>query len=386
MFGSHLSIAGTMLNALDDAVRLGLDTVQVFTKNQQQWAAKPLDTAMVKDWHAKVRAIGFDRGGPPDARGTSRGGITSHASYLINLAAPDDTLWKKSIDLMTDEVERCETLGIPFLVHHPGAYTTSSLDAGLTRIAEAYREVFKRTKGFSTVSCLEGTVGAGSQIGGRFEELADLRARIIATTGEPARVGFCLDTCHMHAAGYDMATRASGERALAEFDQVCGVAHLRAFHMNDSKGAVGSHLDRHMHIGEGMIAGPTPSLERALNSGFFAVVNHPALAGVPKHLETPKDDPAPGQPAWDTINLARLRSLLPGRAEEWPGSAPASGMVISTGKKPATRQQSFRSKPEPNAAATTKANPKPKPRQTVTKSTKPKPAAKTRTRRKPETR
>jgi deoxyribonuclease IV len=385
MFGSHLSIAGTMLNALDDAVRLGLDTVQVFTKNQQQWAAKPLDPAMVKDWHAKVQSIGFASGGPTDARGISRGGITSHASYLINLAAPDDTLWKKSIDLMTDEVERCETLGIPFLVHHPGAYTTSSLDAGLTRIAEAYREVFRRTKGFATVSCLEGTVGAGSQIGGRFEELADLRARIIAATGEPGRVGFCLDTCHMHAAGYDMATRAAGEKALAEFDRLCGLGNLKAFHMNDSKGAAGSHLDRHMHVGEGTIAGPTPSLERALDSGFAAVVNHPVLAGVPKHLETPKDDPASGQHAWDTINVARLRALIPGRHGEWPVNAPASGMTVSAGKKPTTRQQSPRLKTEPAATkvvkkASTKAAPK------TTPKTAKKPAAKPRSRRNPETR
>jgi deoxyribonuclease-4 len=386
MFGSHLSIAGSMVNALAEAITLGLDTVQVFTKNQQQWNAKPLDPGMVKDWNAKVKEIGFDQRGPADAKGKHRGGTTSHASYLINLAAPDDTLWKKSIDLMVDEVERCEALGIPFLVHHPGAYTTSSLDAGLARIAEAYREIFKRTKGFATVSCLEGTVGAGSQIGGRFEELADLRGRIIAATGEPTRIGFCLDTCHMHAAGHDMATRGAGERTLAEFDRVCGLGNLKVFHMNDSKGAVGSHLDRHMHIGEGTIGGPAPSLDRALDSGFAAVVNHPALAGVPKHLETPKDDPDPGQPPWDAVNVARLRSLLPGRGGEWPGHAPASGMVIATGKKPATRQQSTRSKPEPNAAVTTKANTKPKPRQTKTKSTNPKPAPKTRTRRKPETR
>lgn len=339
MFGSHLSIAGSMVNALTEAVTLGLDTVQVFTKNQQQWSAKPLDPGMVRDWHAKVKEIGFDQRGPADAKGKHRGGITSHASYLINLAAPDDTLWNKSIDLMVDEIERCETLGIPFLVHHPGAYTTSSLEAGLARIASAYKILFQRTKGFATVSCLEGTVGAGSQIGGPFEELASLRAQIIETTGEPARIGFCLDTCHIHAAGYDMATRTSGDKALAEFDRVCGLDHLKAFHINDSKGPVGSHLDRHMHIGEGTIGGggighPPGDLARVLDSGFASVVNHPKLAGVPKHLETPKDDPVGGV-AWDTLNVARLRALLPGQAALWPARAQAPVSKATTEPKPA---------------------------------------------------
>lgn len=325
MFGSHLSIAGSMVNALTEARTLGLDTVQVFTKNQQQWKAKPLDPGMVGEWHAALRANGFDQGGPGDAKGARRGGVTSHASYLINLAAPADALWRQSIDLMTDEIERCEALAIPFLVHHPGAYTTSSLEDGLKRIAAAYKEVFGRTKGFATVSCLEGTVGAGSQIGGPFEELARLRELIVEATGEAARVGFCLDTCHMHAAGYDMATRGAGEAALAEFDRVCGLANLKAFHINDSKGACGSHLDRHTHIGHGTIGGPPGpagvTRERLMDSGFAAVVNHPRLAGVPKHLETPKEETEDGR-AWDLVNVGRLRGLMVGREGDWP-AAPA---------------------------------------------------------------
>jgi len=373
MFGSHLSIAGSMVNALTDAVALGLDTVQVFTKNQQQWAAKPLDPAMVKDWHAKVKEIGFDRGGPTDAKGKRRGGITSHASYLINLAAPDNTLWNKSIDLMVDEIERCETLGIPFLVHHPGAYTTSDLPTGLARIAAAYKIIFERTNGYATVSCLEGTVGAGSQIGGPFDELADLRSQIIAATAQPARIGFCLDTCHMHAAGYNMATRAAGDQALAEFDRLCGLTNLKAFHVNDSKGAVASHLDRHMHIGEGTIGGggpghPPADLVRLLDSGFASVVNHPTLADVPKHLETPKDDPV-GDLAWDTLNVARLRALIPSQSALWPASPPA-GLATNLQPKPA---------PKPDARKSAS-----KGQQSTLKSVKPK--AKTNSKRRPETR
>ncbi|MCA9287318.1 MAG: deoxyribonuclease IV, partial [Phycisphaerales bacterium] len=190
MFGSHLSIAGSMCNALGEAQSLQLDCLQVFTKNQQQWKVRPLKREEVDAWAAALSRMDWAMadGRPPRT--------VSHASYLINLAAPDDELWGKSIDLMTEEVERCEALGIPLLVHHPGAFTTSSREAGLARIARAYREVFKRTKGYRTVSCLENTVGSGSNLGREFEELGALRAMIAEATGVADRVGFCFDTCH----------------------------------------------------------------------------------------------------------------------------------------------------------------------------------------------
>ena len=150
MFGSHLSIAGSMLNALDEAVGLKMDTVQVFTKNQKQWRVKPLDEGVVRDWNARLKELGW----------TDR--TVSHASYLINLASPDDELWKKSIDLMCVEIERCEALSIPFLVHHPGAFTTSTRAQGVARIVGAYTKLLARTRGMKTVCCLEGTVGAGT--------------------------------------------------------------------------------------------------------------------------------------------------------------------------------------------------------------------------------
>lgn len=291
MFGSHLSIAGSMLTALDEAQRLGFDTVQVFTKNQQQWAAKPLDPAMVSDWNARVATLGWgDR-------------LVSHASYLINLATHQDELWRKSIDLMTDEIERCEALGIRYLVHHPGSFVGHTLDAGLARIADAYRELFNRTRGYQTVSCLEDTAGGGSTIGGPFEDLARLRSMIIDKTGEPPRIGYCLDSCHMHAFGHDLSTRDAAEKALDHFHATCGIENLRVFHLNDSKGAVGSKLDRHAHIGEGTIGAPNLGA-----SGFAAIVNHAAVVKIPKILETPKEDRADGVP-WDIVNRARLVSL-----------------------------------------------------------------------------
>ncbi len=317
MFGSHLSIAGSMVNALHEAERLGLDTVQVFTKNQQQWRARPLDPGMVREWRAEVRRLGWDAGGGPGAHGPAdlgpagaRGRTVSHASYLINLASPDDELWRKSIDLMTDEIERCEALAIPFLVHHPGAYTTSTREAGFARIGAAYRELFGRTRGYATISCLEGTVGAGSHLGGPFEELAHLRAAIIEATGEPGRIGYCLDTCHAHAFGYDLSRREAADRVLDEFDRVCGLASLRVVHVNDSKGAPGSRRDLHAHIGAGTI-GRAP-----LNaSGFAAVVNRPELRATPKILETPKGEDPKGTP-YDTLNLRRLKRLI--RADREP--------------------------------------------------------------------
>jgi len=296
MFGSHLSIAGAMVNALHEGERLGMDTVQVFTKNQQQWRVKPLETDVVDAWTGEVERLGW------------QGRTVSHASYLINLASPDDELWAKSVDLMTVEIERCERLGIRWLVHHPGAYTISTAEQGLGRIAGAYKALLERTSGFSTVLCLEDTVGSGSNLGRTFDQLADLRSRILDLAGVPERVGYCFDTCHAHAGGYDLSTREGAEAALGELDAICGLEHVKVVHLNDSKGEVGSRKDRHAHIGEGTIGGGK-SHKSLLHSGFAAVVNRAELAGVPKILETPKED-TPGGTPMDRVNLRRLRRLI----------------------------------------------------------------------------
>lgn len=294
-----------MVNALHEAEALGLDTVQVFTKNQQQWSVKPLDESMRLEWRAELSRLGWE------------GRTVSHASYLINLASHDDTLWKKSVDLMQVEIERCEALGIAFLVHHPGSFVGWTLDEGLERIAEAYRELLTRTRGFATVLCLEGTAGAGSQIGGPFEHLGSLRGLICDRVKEPGRVGVCLDTCHMHAAGYDLSTRELAEEAFDTFARIVGMEHLRVMHLNDSKGKVGSHLDRHEHIGQGWVGGGakahtgdgTFSHAALRASGFAAVINHPHIQSIPKILETPKGTSPDGR-AWDSVNLERLRGLI----------------------------------------------------------------------------
>lgn len=297
-----------MVNALDEAEKLKLDTVQVFTKNQQQWKAKPLDPGMVRDWHARIAQLGW------------QGRTVSHASYLINLASPDDELWRKSIDLMTDEIERCQTLGIPFLVHHPGAFTTSTREQGLPRIADAYRELFARTRGSSVVSCLENTVGGGSTLGRDFAELAAMRDLILDQTGSPERLGFCFDTCHAHAGGYDLSSRPTAEAALAAFDQAAGLKWIRVLHLNDSKGKLGSKLDRHEHIGKGEIGLP----------GFEAVLHRPEFTLAPKILETPKGESKGGVP-FDTLNLRRLWSVAKPKPIEQPKAGSKRGKRARSG-------------------------------------------------------
>jgi deoxyribonuclease-4 len=303
VFGSHLSIAGNLSNALREAESLKMDTVQVFTKNQRQWKVRSLDQAVIGEWKAEVARLGW------------QGRTTAHASYLINLASPSDELWRKSIDLMRIEIERCAALEIPFLIHHPGSPIGAAAEFGLSRVADAYRQLFRSTRGYRTISCLENTCGAGSTLGGPFDQLARLRELIIDRTGEPGRVGFCIDTCHGHAAGYDLSSRAGATRALDVLDATCGLRHVRVLHLNDSKGAAGSHLDRHAHIGQGTIGArpsrkgrannPRPDLQ---NSGFATVVTTPEFASIPKILETPKGRTRVGVP-YDTLNLRRLRKL-----------------------------------------------------------------------------
>ncbi|MGH7130503.1 MAG: deoxyribonuclease IV [Phycisphaerales bacterium] len=292
MFGSHLSIAGSMSNALREAEKLGLDCVQVFTKNQQQWTAPPLKDEAVAEWAWELKRMAW---------GAEK--VVSHASYLANLASPNDELWEKSVGLMREELERCERLGIRHLVFHPGAFTTSSLEEGMAKIAKACSRLVKETKGYATVLCLENVAGAGSTVGRRFEELADIRQRTVEATGQPDRVGYCIDTCHMHAAGYDLGSEKSARAAVDELVAVLG-ADIRCMHLNDSKGKAGSHLDRHEHIGQGTIG----------EAGFAVVVNQPGLRGVPKVMETPKGAGPRGQ-EWDSINVALLRKLCASEKE-----------------------------------------------------------------------
>jgi len=293
-----------MTNALDEASSLRLDTVQVFTKNQRQWRVKPLEDEARDAWLARMGELGW------------AGRVVAHDSYLINLASPDKALWEKSVGLMRAEIERCAALEISYLVSHPGAHMGEGVEAGLKRIARAYKRLFRETRGAEVVMCFENTAGGGTTLGRTFEELARLAELVHDAAGADAegRVGFCFDTCHALAAGYDLAARASGDgtgkkrtigegerlgrAVLDEFDALCGIENLRVVHLNDSKGARGSRIDRHEHIGRGCVG----------KGAFAAVMNHPALSGVPKILETPKGED-PKRRKWDAVNLATLRRL-----------------------------------------------------------------------------
>lgn len=329
MFGSHLSISGSMTNALREAESLGLDCVQVFTKNQQQWTAKPLEKTAIDEWAAEIKRLKW-----------SSGHVVSHASYLANLASVNPELREASVGLMRTEIERCEQLGIGLLVFHPGAFTTSSLEEGTARIADACVRLLKETSGFKTVLCLENVAGQGSTIGRTFEELADLRARIISGGGPEGRIGFCIDTAHAHAAGYDLAERAKAERVLEEMIAKLGKASVRCMHINDSKTPCGSRVDRHAHIGEGTIG----------LAGFAAVVNHPVLSKLPKLMETPKEaKPEPGKPRWDSLNVARLRALIGSRESTFPAVKPIEGPAPKAAKAKPAKPAGSKSKPASKA-------------------------------------
>jgi deoxyribonuclease-4 len=277
--GAHESIAGGMHKAFDRAQSVGCDAVQIFVKPNRAWAVKPLTTEDIDLFKAKA----VDTGVQP---------VIGHASYLLNLSTPDDILWKKSIDTLIVELERCEVLGVPYLVLHPGSHVGTGEEAGLVRIAQALGNVHADTSGFHTRILLETTSGQGSSLGYRFEHLAWLMDN--APEGE--RLGVCLDTCHVFAAGYELRTPDGYAATLDEFDQIVGLERLQAIHLNDSKGDLGSRKDRHDHIGKGHIG-----LE-----GFRHILNDTRLAGLPALLETPKSDDLHE----DRENLNVLRSLV----------------------------------------------------------------------------
>jgi deoxyribonuclease IV len=286
MFGSHLSIAGGMKNAAEEAVKLRFTTVQVFTKNQQQWKAKPLEDEARDAWLDAVKTAKFQH-------------TVAHDSYLINLASPDPALREKSIELFAEEIRRCDALKIPYLVTHPGAHLGKRDDgvdeaAGVKRVAEALNRLFEMFPKGKTVVCIESTAGQGSSLGHRLEHLRD----IIAGVKAKKRLGVCLDTAHLFAAGYDFRGNAYAD-FVQSFDKTVGLDRIKVWHLNDSKKALGSRVDRHEHIGHGTIG-----LE-----GFRPIVRDKRWASVPKILETAKEDHADGRP-WDSVNLETLRGLM----------------------------------------------------------------------------
>ena len=285
--GAHHSIAGGLSRAVERAVETGCDCLQVFTRNINQWAVKPLDETEAEAFRDAVRDAGLKV-------------VVVHDSYLINPAAADATLRKKSIAALAEEVRRADRLGIPWVVAHPGAAGEQPADVAVARAAAGIAEALTQTSGLAGGILIETTAGQGSCLGASFEEIGAMLDAIDAQPGLKKRVGVCLDTCHVFAAGYALAPKAALDETLRAFDRHIGLERLKVIHANDSKRECGSRVDRHEAIGKGKIG----------REAFRLLINHPKLAGIPFILETPKEGPdGKPSPAVDRRNLATLRRL-----------------------------------------------------------------------------
>ena len=277
-----MSIAGAVAQALWRGRETGCDVIQIFTKNAMQWRAKPL----TQDDRAAFLKARQETGIRP---------VAAHGSYLINLASPDDSLYERSQEALWEEMQRAEALELPYLVMHPGSPRGGGEEEGIDRIARAINLIHHRGAGMRVIILLETTAGQGATLGNRFEHFA----RIIGRIEADERVGVCLDTCHIFAAGYDISTLAGYEATLGEFDRVIGLARLKVMHLNDSKAAAGTRIDRHEHIGKGSLG----------LDAFRRLLQDPRLTDLPFILETPKGKTASGED-WDCVNLRVLRELL----------------------------------------------------------------------------
>ena len=276
--GAHMSIAGGLYKAFERGLKVHCRTIQIFLKNSNQWNSKVL----TEEDRILFREAQMKSGISP---------VIAHDSYLINLASPDRELYRKSLNAFIEELKRANFLGVPYLVLHPGSHVGAGIPAGISRIAKALTRALKQVSPPVSV-LLENTAGQGSSIGSRFEELA----AILEQLGDQDRIGFCVDTCHAFAAGYDLRTEEGYGETFREFDRLIGIDKIRAFHVNDSKKDLGARVDRHCHIGKGFLG----------LSAFRSLVNDARFAAIPKILETPK-----GQGfREDRRNLAVLRSLV----------------------------------------------------------------------------
>jgi deoxyribonuclease-4 len=282
ILGAHMSISGGYFRAVELAAEAGCDCVQIFTKNNNQWRAKPItddDARKFRDAlkeHKIVHPL-------------------SHASYLINLASPDRELRTKSVDAMVVELQRASHLGIPFVVVHPGSHTTSSEEQGLATMIKSLDKVIDRTLELKTITLLENTAGQGSNLGWKFEHLGIM----LKGVREPGRLGVCIDTCHAFAAGYPLGDKNDYEQTVKHMGKAFGIRKIKAFHLNDSKQPLNSRRDRHENIGLGEM-GLTP---------FRNLLNDKRFVKIPMYLETPKGQTKDGED-WDRVNLRTLRKLI----------------------------------------------------------------------------
>jgi len=268
---------------VERAREIRAECLQLFVKPPQQWRFQPLHDKDAERFRSAAAGAGLSP-------------LVGHASYLVNLASPDEALYEKSLQCLLAEWDRAERLGLEFLVLHPGSHTGSGEAAGLARVAGALDRLHRERPGQRSRIFLETTAGAGATLGGRLEHLKHL----VETCEAGDRLGIAIDTCHLFVAGYDLRTQSAVDETLGKIDEAVGLRRVGVVHANDAKGGLGSGRDRHEHIGRGKIG----------REGFRAIVNHPALAALPFILETPKRDAQNRE--MDPVNLGVLRRLAKG--------------------------------------------------------------------------
>jgi deoxyribonuclease-4 len=277
-----MSIAGGVDKGPLRGREVGCDAIQIFTKSNRQWRARPLADDEVQAFRRNLTAAGI-------------GAVVAHDCYLVNLAAPVATVWRRSVVAFREELERAERLGIPWLVTHPGSRLGASEADGTARVAEALNRLHADAPHHRVRILLETTAGQGTSLGHRFEQLAAIIDQVEAAD----RVGICLDTCHLFAAGYDIRTAEGYRDTMRALATCLGVARVKVIHLNDSQKGLGSRVDRHAHIGEGQLG----------LTAFASFLKDPRLRRVPMILETPKGEDVITA---DRRNLRRLRKLLAG--------------------------------------------------------------------------
>lgn len=276
LIGAHTSAAGGAYQALLEGLQIGATTIQLFTANQKRWMSKPLEPAAIAKWQEVLKETGIKQ-------------VMSHDSYLINLGNPDAENLQKSLTAFRQEIERCQQLGLTFLNFHPGAALESDPQQCLDVIVDSLLQMKDLVGDGKLRLLLEATAGQGSSVGYSFEQLGYIADKVY----KQLPIGVCIDTCHIFAAGYDIRTKEACDKTLNEFDKIVGLQHLYAFHLNDSLKGLGSRVDRHAALGEGMIG----------IECFRFLMNDPRTRHLPKYLETPG-----GPPLW-IKEISMLRDL-----------------------------------------------------------------------------
>ncbi len=277
--GVHVSIAGKIYEAVDRAKALNCECMQIFSRNPRGWQATKLDKADVEEFKKRRKEADITP-------------LVVHIPYLINLASPEDRLYEKSIQAYLEDIRRADLLSAEYFVTHLGSHKGKGRDLGIDRFARALDKIIKELKPKVKI-LLENTSGSGNWLGGDFEDIAE----IMTKSHQKDKLGLCFDTCHAYAAGYDIKNKKGLDETLKKIDRLIGINKLKLIHINDSKGDLGSHLDRHQHIGKGKIG----------RDGFRLILHHPKLRDLPYVLETPKEDIKS-----DPMNLKTVRSIYEG--------------------------------------------------------------------------